>query len=221
MKNFFFILFIIACITYGYGSIQNFQLLKQIGLYTATPFLFMHYLVNTQKVELIYILMLLFTFLGDNSFHLHSNGIAREALTIVAFIFVSSFFTMLILERKQFTGMRKIILTSLLIGIFFLIINYTLFKDTKQVLYAVAVYFVSLSILCATSISFYIKTKTKESLFFLIGSIGLFFASIAKSYEYLEKTPLSIMLNILFYIISNLYFVKAVLIKHKRTEKLI
>lgn len=217
MKNIFFIFFTIACITYGYGSIENYELLKKIGLYTTTPFLFIHYIANTKKVELFYVLAMLFTFLGDTSFHLNSNGIAREALTIGAYIFVTTFFTLIILERKQFLGMKKVILASLLLGVCFLIINYTLFKKA-QVLFATAVYFISLSILCASSISFYFNTKTKESLYFLIGAIGIFCASLAKSLEYLEKTSLSILLNIIFYVMSNLYFVKGILIKNKKSE---
>lgn len=213
MKNIFFILFTIACITYGYGSIESNELLKQIGLYTTTPFLLAHYIVNTKRVELFYLLALLFTFLGDTAFHLKSGGIAREAITIGAFIFVSSFFTILILERKQFTGFKKIMFSSLVIAILFLIVNYSLFKESKQILFATAVYFISLAIMCASSIWFHKKVRTKESLYFLIGAIGLFLASIAKSYEYLEKTPISIIFNIICYVISNLYFVKGVLEK--------
>lgn len=215
MKNIFFILFCIACITYGYGSIQNYEFIRQIGLYATTPCLLIHYLINTKRIELFYLLALLFTFFGDTSFHLNPDGVAREALTIGAFIFVSSFFTLIILERKKFSEIRKTIFISLALAVLFLIINYTLFKESKQIIFATAIYFTSLSILCATSISFYVKAKTKESLYFLIGAIGIFLASIAKSYEYLEKTSLSIILNIIFYIISNLFFLKGVLSKYK------
>lgn len=215
MKNIFFILFCIACITYGYGSIQNHELIKQIGLYSTTPFLFAHYIFNTKRVEMFYVLAMLFTFFGDTSFHLNPNGIAREALTIGAYIFVTAFFTLIILERKKFTEIKKNIFIAIGLGIVFLIVNYTVFREKKQIIFATAIYFTSLSILCATGISFYIKNKTKESLYFLIGAIGIFLASIAKSYEYLEKTPLSIILNILFYIISNLFFLKGIFSKYK------
>lgn len=218
MKNVFFILFTIACICYSYGSVKNIEVLKLIGLYTTIPFLLVHYLINTKKVELLYLLALAFIFIGDNSFHFEPDKISREVLTIVAFIFVSSFFTLLILIRKKFSGFKQIILIALPVIVLFLAVNFILFKDTKQVLYATGVYFISQSILCATSIAFYTEAKTKESLYFLIGSIGFFCASIAKGFEYIEKTPVSIMVNILFYVVSSLYFVKGVTEKYNKTE---
>lgn len=209
MKKILFILFIIAGITYTHGSIKNIEILKDIGVFSMAPILLLYYLFNTKKISVFYVLAVLFVFLADISFQINPNNIMREVLTIGFYIIVNAFISFIIIERNRFIGTKSSFLLSLFLGAIFIILDFFAFKNSEIIILSSGVYFVSLSILCSFSIAYYVRTKSKESLFFLIGTISHIFASFSKGFEYIYNTPLSIISFVLFYGICNYFYANA------------
>lgn len=220
MKNIFFILFVVACIIYCYGHIGNNETLKNIGVFSLAPSLLIHYILNTKKIKALYILVIVFSFFGDTSFHLENN-IAREPLTILSYIFLIFFMTLIVLERIEFKELRRTAYLTGIILVVLLAINYSIFKNEKYLILTTAVYFIALSVLSALCISFYKKTKSKEAGYYLLGTIAFVLASITKSLEYLDQLkPVSIILNVSFYIITFYFYSKAILVMNKPADSL-
>lgn len=220
MKNIFFILFIIAGGIYAYGSIENIEILKTIGVFSMSPCLLIYYLFNAKKISLRYTLAIVVVFFADISFQIEPNNILREALTIGFYIIINALISFIIIERNNFIGIKRSVLLSLLLGLIFIVLDYLVFKDSQVIILSSGVYFVSLSILCSFSISFYTKTKSKESLFFLIGTTSHIFASFAKGFEYIYNTPQSIIAFVLFYGICNYFYANAIVLINTKEERL-
>lgn len=219
MKNIFLILFILVAATYAYGSIQSIAILKNIGVYLMAPVLLIYYLFNAKKISIFYVLAVLFVFLADISFQINPNNIMREVLTIGFYIIVNAFISFIIIERNHFIGIKKSFLLSLFLGVIFIILDYFAFKNSEVIILSSGVYFISLSILCSFSIAYYVRTKSKESLFFLIGTISHIFGSFAKGFEYIYNNTSSIIAFVLFYTICNYFYANAVILIHSKKDR--
>lgn len=209
MKIIIYVIYIIASALYYYGYIEDNELYKKIGLLSLIPCLAVYYFTNTKKTLIPYILALIFAFLGDVSFLINPENLTREALTIGSYIIMNALMTFIILEKIEFKGIKRNFIISTILGVVLLVFNYLVFNQSEKVILASAVYFVSLSILCATSVSFYLREKSTVSKYFLLASIAHTFASFAKGYEYLYNTSLSILAFLLFYGVCNYFYVNA------------
>lgn len=209
MRVVIYTIYIVASMLYYYGYIEDNELYKKIGLLSLMPCLAIHYFTNTKKALTPYVLALIFAFLGDIAFLINPDNLAREALTIGSYIIMNALMTFIILEKIEFKGVKRSFIISSILGIVFLVFNYLVFKQSEKIVLASAVYFVSLAILCASSISFYLKKKSKVSIYFLLASITHIFASFAKGYEYMYNNSSSVIVFLLFYGICNYFYVNA------------
>lgn len=209
MKIVIYTIYVIASILYYYGYIEDNEVYRKTGLLSLIPCLAIYYFSNTKKVLGPYVLALIFAFLADISFLINPEKLTREALTIGSYIVMNSLLTFIALERIEFKGIKKNFIISLILGIVFLVLNHFVFNQSEKIILASAVYFISLSILCASSISLYLREKSKVSVYFLTASIAHIFASFAKGHEYIYNTPINIIVFLLFYGVCNYFYVNA------------
>lgn len=209
MKIVIYTIYIIASIFYYYGYIEDNEVYRKVGLLSLIPCLAIYYFSNTKKVSSPYVLALIFAFIADLSFLINPEKLIREALTIGSYIVMNSLLTFIVLEKIEFKGIKKKIIISLILCIVLLVLNKLVFNQSEKIILATAVYFVSLSILCATSISLYLREKSKVSIYFLVASIAHIFASFAKGHEYIYNTPINIIMFLLFYGVCNYFYVNA------------
>lgn len=210
MSNLILILYLIARFVFGYGNITENELLTRIGIFSIVPCILCYYFLENKKTNLTYVVALMAVYIGDITFN--KTDLKVDLISVSGFIFFNLIMIVIVFERIKYLKLRKVLLTTHLLVITLISITYfiTQIFDTKLII--ISIYLFSLSLLCSLCISYYVKSKSKDSLYFLIGVLSYIIASISKQYEYIEKTTaLIVVINVCSYLSAQYFYCKAIL----------
>lgn len=216
MRNIFLILSVIAVLCYSYGKVTSDQIFSSIGIYSLVPLLLTHYLINKkERTNLTYITATLAAYIGDLYFF--NVDVSINVLSMGGFIIFNLLMTLVVFEKMNIIEFRKTLLTSLLLTAIFMLITYFVFIEFDKTIIIILIYFLSLSFLISLCALNYKTTKTKASLFFLLGVCSYIIASISTEFIYLKKTNILILLiNPITYYLTNYFYAVAMI---ERSEK--
>lgn len=210
MRNIFLIFFYLFGILYCYGKITNNNLAITTGIYGIVPSIILHYLFNSQNKNLIYLVALVSSYIGDITFY--KNDINIDLISLGGFITFNLLILVIVYEKMKLVKFRKVFIISPILILIFMVTTYAIFDTIDHKFLAISIYFISLSLLVSFCIQYYINTKSKISLYFLIGAISYIIASISKEFEYVDSNnTLIIIINIAAYLATHHFYYSAIL----------
>lgn len=215
----FLLLFFVAAVLYGFYNVNNDFDKVQFVKWFLVPSLLVHYLINSEKKNIIYITALVFSSVGD--LVLNNQDETIQIVAVGCFLIFNLLIIVLVSIRIGVIKGRKLISTFVPLLIVFVSLTYFLFADyMKEKMPLITLYFMVLALLCSFSFYFLINKKTKQGVFFFIAAISFFLCNILKGFEnYKQAGVLMKVLNISFYSLSHYLYYKA--ITSKKVNKLI
>lgn len=214
MKNLLLILFYTAGIIYCFGNLTENNLITSIGLYSIIPCIFFHYIINNiSKVNFIYVIALVSSYLGIILFY--TNNIRVNAPALAGFSLFNLMMVIIVFEKMKSVNFKKILPIAIVLILTFTFLTYEIFNFFNFKFFAVAIYFTSLSLMIAFSYTFWSENKSKASIFFLLGVFSYIVTSVSTEFLYLNKlTILMTILNTLSYSITHYCYYKAVTLEN-------
>lgn len=211
MKNILLVLYVLSGVLFCYGNITDNIFLITIGIFSIVPCIAIYYLLTAKKKNFIYLIALIAAYIGDVTFF-NKQNISIDLVSLGGFIIFNLLIMIIVSEKMKLVKFRKILfITPILVSIF-LAITYYVFKTVDQIFFAIGIYFLSLSLLTSFCIVYYRKTKSKNSLFFLVGVTSYIVASISKEFQYINSaTNLLFLINTLAYLSTQYFYCKAML----------
>lgn len=209
-KYFFLLLFFIIAFVYGYFNIVS----NEDGLFIAkfflVPSLLVHYLVTSEKKNVIYILALIFASIGD--LLLGNIYLTNEVIGVGCFICFNLLMIVIISERIGVIKGNKLILAFVPLLFIVLSIIYFLFDAyVGGIRTLLIIYYIIFAMLCSFSLYYYICRKTKDSLFFFLAAVLFFLSNITKGFEVFRSADVLMKIsNISFYVLAHYLFYKTI-----------
>lgn len=210
MKKIALILFVVFGVLLCYGDITGNYLLRRIGIFAIIPCIASYYLFSAQKKNHVFIVALVASYIGDITFN--KQGLTIDLISLGGFIFFNLLMLIIVFEKMRYVKFRRIIIFTIFIVTILLSLSYIIIEIIDQRFIAIAIYCLSISLLCAFCIVYYLKSKSKAAIYFLIGVISYIGASITKEFEYIESTSTAlIILNVSSYLSTLYFYCKALL----------
>lgn len=210
MKNVFLILFYVFGIVYCYGNITNNNILSTIGIHCIVPSIAIYYLFNAKNKNLIYLVALVASYIGDITFY--KNDINIDLISLGGFIIFNLLILIIVFEKMRLVKFGKIFIITPILMILFMITTYIVFDTIDYRFLAIGVYFFSLSLLTSFCVQYYRSTKSDISLYFLIGVIAYIIASLTKEFEYINaNNTIMLIINASAYLAAHYFYCNAIL----------
>lgn len=174
-KNIFLALFFVVSITYIYFNYkQNNTVTFYLKPFIVITLLLQYFNAKAKKYNLFFIAALLFALSGDIFFNFNTE--ITHIIAMASFLMFLLFLTIVITHAAKEIRLNNLLLTSVPFLIIFVIISYFFF-DFKNVMSGIyLVLAIVISILCSFSFYFYLKERSKKSLYYFIGCL-LFIAT--------------------------------------------
>lgn len=215
----FLLLFFVAAVFYGFYNVNNDFDKVQLIKWFLVPSLLVHYLINSEKKNSIYITALVFCSIGD--LVLNNQEKEMQIVAVGCFLIFNLLMIIIVSIRIGIVKGDKLMRFFIPLLMVFVSLTYFLFADfMKEKMPLIILYFVVLALLCSFSFYYLVNKKTKQGLLFFIAAVSFFLCNIFKGFEsYKQASALMKVLNISFYSLSHYLYYKA--ITSKKVNKLI
>lgn len=210
MKKLALILFIVFGILLCYGDITGNYLLRRIGIYSIIPCITTYYLFTTKKKNTLFLVALVASYIGDITFN--KEGLTIDLISLGGFIIFNLLMLIIVFERMRYVKFRNVLVYTAIIGTILTYLSYSIIDIIDKTFIIIGIYCLSISLLSAFCVVYYLKGKSKEAMYFLIGVVSYIIASITKEFEYIESTSTAlIILNVSSYLSTLYFYCKALL----------
>ncbi|MDP3312015.1 lysoplasmalogenase [Lutibacter sp.] len=166
------------------------------------------YLVSVSEINKIYVLALIFSFLGD--VFLMFNGELYFTIGLVSFLIAHLFFIKIVSNRLHKTSVLNIIFSVLPFLILLLFLLFFLKNYLDEMLIPVLIYGITISTFGVVSMLDYLNTKSNKSLLMFVGAI-IFISSdsILAINKFYSSTAIFAVLIMLTYIVAQFLIYKS------------
>lgn len=217
-ENIFLFLFFVFAFSYGYSLIVVNNGLIYVLKPFIVPSLVLHYVINVEEKNNFYIIALFFAFLGDLFFSIPTEDGFLIAMS--SFVIFNLFIMIIVSESAGEIKISNLFLSMMpFLILLFIIINYLFSKlGAKSIL--LTIYGVILVFLCTFSLYYYIKTRSKMALYFLLGSLLFVLAGVSKGLkEFDVDTSFLKIMNNVSYTFSLYFYYRAMTAKRVVIDK--
>ena len=164
------IFFIIAALDIS-GIIFDEKIMRVIFKPLISPMLMLVYLVSVTKINKLYVVALVFSFLADTLLLNSSNEFYMPAL---GFFLLMNLTYIVIVTNDMYTyKMKKLSLASVPYLIVLVFVVIFVFNSSREFLFPIIIYGIVVCIFCALSFYNYLEKKSDASLLMFLGSFFL------------------------------------------------
>lgn len=212
-SNVFLILFFVISAIYGYGIVND----KVSLIYLFKPFitisLIIYYLKEVKNINSIFLIALVFAFLGDLLFNIITYNTALLAMG--SFLIFNLLLMVIASERVGVIKARKLFLAVIPFAVLFVVILNMFFKNAGDMTVLINIYGFIVVLMCAFSLNTFLKIRDKESLYFLLGALFFITASVSKGLKEFSGSSADFyikLVNISGYALSLFFFCQSLIL---------
>lgn len=217
-RNFALIFFIIVSVFDIIGIASKNQVLIQFFKPLILPSLLTLYALSVANRDGIYVLALVFSFLGD-VFLLFSEEM-YFILGLISFLVAHILFIKLVLKRIQKTKITTIITSIIPFLFLFISLLSLLYNSLNEMLLPVIIYGFTISLFGTVALIDYLNSKSKRAMLMLIGaSVFIVSDSILAINKFYVATEVFAVLVMVTYVTAQYFIYKSMVLSAKEVSK--
>lgn len=204
----------------GLGTIFNKFLDREITVFIPLLLILIIYLVNTEKMDLIFLISLVLNFIGMCYFNSAFNYFNPIGLIIYAMAYIS--YTVILFKNYELINAKKLLKISIIIITLITVpvVIYTRGINKMDIFNESMLYILSASIFITSAIVFFLNNKTKVNYLLFYSGISILLNSYFQGYNlFMEASTLFQCLAVILFNLTH-YFMCMFLIE-KSKEKVV
>lgn len=184
----------------GLGAVYTEHLNRQVTIYIPIPLIFIIYIINIKKKEILFLTSLVFHFLGIYYFNAPYEKFSSLGILFHSIAFLMYF--IILFKHYEIINIKKVLINSGIVMVLAFIptIIYAKGMRERMMFNDLMLYITIVILFISSALLLYITHKTKANRYLLFSAICLLLSSYSQGYNlFMEKTNVLVAFAVIFF----------------------